>query len=97
MSGTGWLNMHPVLGQVSTRARRTRSSTSTRRSKVKLTKDDVNIIMDGIPEEGKGISVVEDEKDGVILDVGDFLVVFANAVLGYKRYTGFKAMKGDVQ
>lgn len=64
---------------------------------MKLTKDDVNIIMDGIPEEDKGVSVVEDEEDGVILDVGDFLVVFANAVLTYKRYTGFKSMKQEVE
>jgi hypothetical protein len=63
-----------------------------------LTKDDINTIMDLIPEGHKTITIDKDEQTGdTILDMGDFLTIFANAVLDYDNASDFKSMKEDVQ
>jgi len=95
--GTGWLSMHPVLGQVSTRVRRARLNTNLRRLIMRLTKDDMNLIVDTMPEAAKSITFDNDEEGNVIMDLGDFLTIFANAVLDYVNSSDFKSMKEDVQ
>lgn len=62
-----------------------------------LTKDDINAIMDGIPEASKTILIDKDEDGSVILDMGDFLTVFANAVLAYNKPSDFNAMKKEIE
>ena len=63
-----------------------------------LTKDDVNTIVDLIPEGHKTVTIDKDEETGdTILDMGEFLTFFANAVLDYNDASKFKAMKEDVQ
>jgi hypothetical protein len=90
--------MRPVPGQVSIGIRRAELSTNLRRLKMVLTKDDINTIMDLIPEGHKAITIDKDEQTGdTILDIGDFLTIFANAVLDYETASKFKSMKEDVQ
>jgi hypothetical protein len=88
--------MHPVPGQVSTRARRVGLNINLRRLKMRLTKDDMNRVVDTMPEAAKTITFDKDEEGNVIMDLGDFLTVFANAVLDYTNSSEFTSMKEDV-
>lgn len=46
----------------------------------KFTLDDINLIMDSMPESDKKIHVNEEEDGGANLDIGEFLLNFANAI-----------------
>lgn len=64
---------------------------------MRLTKDDMNRVVDTMPEASKQITFDKDEEGNAIMDLGDFLTVFANAVLDYVNSSDFKSMKEDVQ
>lgn len=46
----------------------------------KFTFDEINLIMDSMPESDKKMSIHEEEDGGARLDLGAFLLNFANAI-----------------
>jgi len=46
----------------------------------KFTLDDINLIMDSMPESDKKMHIHEEEDGGARLDLGEFLLNFANTI-----------------
>jgi hypothetical protein len=66
---------------------------------MKMTMDDANNIMDTLSDEDKTLTIDQQVDGSVVIDMGKFLVAYANATQVYvaKKRTEFQTMKGEAQ
>lgn len=66
---------------------------------MKMTMDDANNIMDTLSDEDKTLTIDQQVDGSVVLDMGKFLVAYANATYVYvaTKKTEFQTMKGEAQ
>ena len=66
---------------------------------MKMTMDDANNIMDTLSDEDKTLTLDQQVDGSVVIDMGKFLVAYANATYTYvaTKRTEFQTMKGEAQ
>ena len=66
---------------------------------MRLTMDDANNIMDSLMDDEKTLTIDQQVDGSVIIDMGKFLVAYANATYIYvaTKKTEFQTMKGEAQ
>ena len=66
---------------------------------MKMTMDDANNIMDTLLDEDKTLTLDQQVDGSVVIDMGKFLVAYANATYAYvaTKKTEFQNMKGEAQ
>jgi hypothetical protein len=86
-------------GLVSTRQVSRNLSINLRRYQMKMTMDDANNIVDTLSDEDKTLTIDQQVDGSVVIDMGKFLVAYANATCAYvaTKKTEFQIMKGEAQ
>ena len=66
---------------------------------MRLTMDDANNIMDSLMDDEKTLTIDQQVDGSVVIDMGKFLVAYANATQVYvtTKKTEYQLMKGEAQ